>query len=79
MLKSKGVAARYASRPFSSAKAADVGRHLHPESNASEEEIISQYKSYKNAAKQLKDKYEWIDSIKKLDQYLWMSIKKDKG
>ena len=28
MLKSKGVAARYASRPFSSAKPADIGRYM---------------------------------------------------
>ena len=46
-----------------------------PESNASEEEIISQYKSYKIAVNQLKNNFVWIDSKKKLDQYLWMSTK----
>ena len=49
-----------------------------PSGNVSLEAIKKQYCQYKTAVKALMTKFTWIDSVKKLDQYLWMAMK-DKG
>ena len=46
MLKSKGVAARYASRPFSSAKPADIGRYMQKAKKTGEKPLMTTFSVY---------------------------------